>query len=77
MPMTYKVRLCEAGVHLFDRASGINVLLDDVDVPADQLSQAPRYLSVALTNCASFTALTATRPSVRQRSTSTVWLVGR
>ncbi|MDA8355165.1 MAG: radical SAM protein [Actinomycetota bacterium] len=48
--MTYKVRLSEAGVHLFERVSGLNVLLDEVDVPAGQVSQAPRYLSVALTN---------------------------
>jgi pyruvate-formate lyase-activating enzyme len=48
--MTYKLRLSEAGVHLFDRVSGLNVLLDEVDVPAEQFSQAPRYLSVALTN---------------------------
>ena len=46
----YKVRLCEAGVHLFDRVSGLNVLLDEVEVPAGQVSRAPRYLSVALTN---------------------------
>lgn len=50
MPVTCKVRLSEAGVHLFDRVSGLNVLLDEVDVPAEQISRAPRYLSVALTN---------------------------
>lgn len=50
MSMTCKVRLSEAGVHLFDRVSGLNVLLDEVHVPAGQISQAPRYLSVALTN---------------------------
>ena len=48
--MKCKVRLCEAGVHLFDRVSGLNVLLDEVEVPARQVSRAPRYLSVALTN---------------------------
>jgi hypothetical protein len=46
----YKVRLSEAGVHLFDRVSGLNVLLDEIEVPAGQVSRAPRYLSVALTN---------------------------
>lgn len=45
-----KVRVSEAGVHLFDRVSGLNVLLDEVDVPAQRFSIAPRYLSVALTN---------------------------
>jgi sulfatase maturation enzyme AslB (radical SAM superfamily) len=48
--MKCKVRLCEAGVHLFDRVSGLNVLLDEVKVPTEQFSRAPRYLSVALTN---------------------------
>lgn len=48
--MTCKIRMCEAGVHLFDRISGLNVLLDEVDVPAGRFSRAPRYLSMALTN---------------------------
>ncbi|WP_055566888.1 radical SAM protein [Streptomyces atriruber] len=39
-----------SGVHLFDRVSGVNVLLDEVRVPAELFSRAPRYLSVALTN---------------------------
>ncbi|MGH3406267.1 MAG: radical SAM protein [Streptosporangiaceae bacterium] len=37
-------------MHLFDRVSGMNVLLDEVEVPAGRVSRAPRYLSVALTN---------------------------
>lgn len=48
--MTCKIRLSAAVVHLFDRVSGMNVLLDEVPVPAEQFSRAPRYLSVALTN---------------------------
>ncbi|KAB8186022.1 radical SAM protein [Microbispora catharanthi] len=50
VPMICKIRLSEAGVHLFDRVSGLNVLLDEVEVPAEQVSRAPRYLSIALTN---------------------------
>ncbi len=50
MRVMSKVRLSEAGVHLFDRVSGLNVLLDEVEVPAARVSRAPRYLSVALTN---------------------------
>jgi sulfatase maturation enzyme AslB (radical SAM superfamily) len=46
----HKIRLSEAGMHLFDRESGLNVLLEEVKVPAAQFSRAPRYLSVALTN---------------------------
>ena len=49
-PRGYTVRLCRQGAHLFDRYSGLNVLLDEVHVPLDQLSRAPRYMSVALTN---------------------------
>ncbi len=45
-----KVRISEAGLHLFDRLSGMNILLDEIDVAAHRLSLAPRYLSVALTN---------------------------
>ena len=50
LSMTCKIRLSAAGVHLFDRVSGMNVLLDEVSVPAEQFSRAPRYLSVALTS---------------------------
>lgn len=48
--MTCKVRLCSAGVHLFDRDSGLNVLFDEVVVPDESVARAPRYVSVALTN---------------------------
>lgn len=48
--MACSVRFCEAGIHLFDRVTGLNVLIDEVDVADSQLSLAPRYLSVALTN---------------------------
>ena len=50
LSVTCKIRLSAAGVHLFDRVSGMNVLLDEVPVPAEQFSRAPRYLSIALTN---------------------------
>jgi len=48
--MRYAVRLCRQGAHLFDRSTGLNILLDEVHVPIDQLSLAPRYMSVAITN---------------------------
>jgi MoaA/NifB/PqqE/SkfB family radical SAM enzyme len=48
--MTCKVRYSEAGLHLFDRQSGLNILLDEVDVPMELRSRAPRYVSLALTN---------------------------
>ena len=39
-----------AGVHLFDRTSGLNILLDDRKVPEGEWSAAPKYVSIALTN---------------------------
>lgn len=48
--MPTAVRFSDAGMHLFDRVSGLNVLLDEVAVPPEHFSAAPRYLSVALTN---------------------------
>lgn len=45
-----KVRLSRAGAHWFDRSTGLNILLDEVDVPTARWSRAPRYVSVALTN---------------------------
>jgi MoaA/NifB/PqqE/SkfB family radical SAM enzyme len=38
------------GVHYFDRASGLNVLLDETTPPEEEWSAAPRTLSVALAN---------------------------
>jgi MoaA/NifB/PqqE/SkfB family radical SAM enzyme len=46
----WKQRLSAAGVHLFDRATGLNVLLDEIPVPASLHSRAPRQVSIALTN---------------------------
>lgn len=46
----WKQRLSAAGVHLFDRASGLNVLLDEIPVPVALHSRAPRQVSIALTN---------------------------
>jgi MoaA/NifB/PqqE/SkfB family radical SAM enzyme len=49
-PGTLRARYGAAGIHLFDRASGVNLLLDEVSVPSDQWSPAPRQVSIALTN---------------------------
>ena len=46
----FRVRMGPAGVHLFDRRSGLNVLLDEVVVPRRLWSIAPRQVSIALTN---------------------------
>jgi len=45
-----KARLGPDGLHLFDRVSGWNVLVDEYRAPARDWSVAPRQVSVALTN---------------------------
>ncbi|GGJ90389.1 hypothetical protein GCM10010123_20280 [Pilimelia anulata] len=45
-----KVRRSSAGIHLFDRLTGFNVLIDEVIGEPSEWSQAPRQVSVALTN---------------------------
>ena len=45
-----KVRTGPSGIHLFDRKTGLNVLLDEVRVASTLWPVAPRYVSVALTN---------------------------
>lgn len=46
----WKQRLSAAGVHLFDRSTGLNVLLDEISVPIALHTRAPRQVSIALTN---------------------------
>ncbi|MGZ5436675.1 MAG: radical SAM protein [Pyrinomonadaceae bacterium] len=45
-----KIRLGASGVHLFDRVSGTNILIDEVIPPEDTWAPAPRQVSIALTN---------------------------
>ncbi len=45
-----KVRRDGNGVHLFDRQSGLNILLDEIPVPPSQRDPAPRFVSLAVTN---------------------------
>ncbi|WP_028002882.1 radical SAM protein [Sinorhizobium arboris] len=45
-----KTRYGYAGIHGFDRQTGLNILLDEVHVDPSQWSLAPRYMSFALTN---------------------------
>lgn len=45
-----KVRGGPAGIHIFDRDSGNNLLLDEATVPPQLWSKAPRNVSIALTN---------------------------
>ena len=45
-----KVRTTRGGIHLFNRATGTNVLLDEIQPSLTRISQAPRQVSIALTN---------------------------
>ena len=45
-----RIRRGPAGIQMFDRATGLNVLLDEVIVPAASWAASPRYMSIALTN---------------------------
>ena len=45
-----KIRHDANGVHLFDRRTGLNILWDEIAVPAEKQDQAPRFVSMALTN---------------------------
>lgn len=45
-----KIRTGPAGLHFFNRITGINILVDEVIPPTSTWSAAPRQVSVALTN---------------------------
>lgn len=46
----WKLRGCPAGLHLFNRTTGLNILLNEVPVPVSLHARAPRQVSIALTN---------------------------
>lgn len=45
-----KVRASPAGLHFFNRTTGMNILVDEITPPASKWSAAPRHVSIALTN---------------------------
>lgn len=46
----WKLRCGPAGLLLFNRITGLNVLLEEIPVPASLHAKAPRRVSIALTN---------------------------
>ena len=50
-----KVRVGPAGVHIFDRSTGLNILVDDFKINETAWSLAPRQVSIALTNACELT----------------------
>ncbi|MGA2614195.1 MAG: radical SAM protein [Spirochaetia bacterium] len=45
-----KVRFGQSGLHFYSRETGLNVLLDELRLPRNLWSLAPRHVSIALTN---------------------------
>lgn len=45
-----KVRSGPDGIHFFDRSTGMNLLIDEAQVPRSLWAAAPRHVSIALTN---------------------------
>lgn len=45
-----KKRIGPDGIHFFDRFTGLNILIDEVILPENEWAQAPRQVSIALTN---------------------------
>lgn len=45
-----KIRPGPDGIHLFNRTTGMNLLIDEAKVPTEIWAAAPRHVSVALTN---------------------------
>jgi MoaA/NifB/PqqE/SkfB family radical SAM enzyme len=46
----YKMRKSASGMHLFNRTTGVNILLDEARIPESEWMLAPRNVSIALTN---------------------------
>lgn len=50
-----KIRAGAAGLHLFNRSTGTNLLIDEIKLPSHLWSAAPRQVSIALTNACDLT----------------------
>jgi len=60
-----KSRFSSAGVHLFDRISGTNILLDEIVLPEAVWTTAPRQVSIALTNACDLSCAYCFAPKFR------------
>lgn len=50
-----KIRMGPSGVHLFDRMTGLNLLVDEIIPPQTAWATTPRQVSIALTNACDLT----------------------
>ncbi|HMG73649.1 MAG TPA: radical SAM protein [Pyrinomonadaceae bacterium] len=73
-----KIRSGPSGIHLFDRTSGLNILIDEV-IPREELwALAPRQVSIALTNACDLRCaycFASKSPAVLELSHVRKWLV--
>lgn len=46
----WKFRFGPPGLHVFNRTTGLNILVDEITVPVALYSRGPRHVSIALTN---------------------------
>jgi len=73
-----KVRIGPAGLHFFNRTTGINILVDEIKPPSNTWSAAPRHVSVALTNSCDLSCshcYAPKNPAVLDFDRLVVWLV--
>jgi hypothetical protein len=61
----WKLRAGPAGLHLFNRAAGSHILLDELTPPKQMWSRAPRSVSIALTNACDLECSYCYAPKVR------------
>jgi hypothetical protein len=60
-----KLRRGPAGLHYFNRDSGLNVLMDEADLPEASWDLAPRQVSIALTNACDLDCPYCYAPKIR------------
>ena len=60
-----KVRCSASGIHLFNRATGWNILIDEVRQPEHTWASAPRQVSIALTNACDLDCAYCFAPKMR------------
>lgn len=61
----WKLRGGRAGLHAFNRTTGLNILFDEIPVPESLHSRAPRQISIALTNRCDLTCAHCYAPKSR------------
>jgi sulfatase maturation enzyme AslB (radical SAM superfamily) len=66
-----KLRATSAGLHFFDRKSGLNVLMDELHAPLHRHAKAPRSMSIALLNACDLKCPYCYAPKHRSRLPAT------